>query len=414
MSDKLSTDPYKGVRDFYPEDMYIQKYIFKKWRKTMESFGYQEYSASILEPAEIYKAKTGEEIVSEQTYTFKDRGDREVTLRPEMTPTVARMVAKRKRDLSFPLRWYSIVNLFRYERPQKGRLREHWQLNADIFGIHDIEAEVEVIEIVATLLRNLGLNDSQFEIQINSRRLFEKIFNDMDLDQKQRHDLMKLIDRKKKIDNFDKELQKIIGTDKSFDFDNIQPNEQIETVIDRLKKRGVSNVVFAPEVMRGFDYYTDIVFEVFDTNSENNRSLFGGGRYDNLTGIFGDDGVPVVGFGQGDVTIRDTLETYGLLPTYKPATDIYICPLNDAFFEGASDIALTLREQGLNIAVDYSNRKIGDQIKKADKQKIPYVICVGDDEISTNRVVVKELSTGKEKKMRISTVGKFVKGKKGR
>ena len=144
---KLSTDPYKGVRDFYPDDMAIQKKIFDIWRKNVEKYGYEEYNASILEPAELYKAKTGEEIVNKQTYTFIDRGEREVTLRPEMTPTVARMVAGKKRELAFPLRWYSIPNLFRYEQPQRGRLREHWQLNVDIFGVENIQAEGQINEI---------------------------------------------------------------------------------------------------------------------------------------------------------------------------------------------------------------------------------------------------------------------------
>ena len=141
----LSAEPYKGVRDFYPEDMWMEEYIFETWSYVAESFGYEKYGASVLEPAELYKAKSGEEIINEQTYTFVDRGDREVTLRPEMTPTVARMIAARRHELTLPVRWYSIPNLFRYERPQRGRLREHWQLNCDIFGTSDVSADIEII-----------------------------------------------------------------------------------------------------------------------------------------------------------------------------------------------------------------------------------------------------------------------------
>src|SRR5574343_1388711 len=158
----LSTESYKGVRDCYPEDMAVQNYIFSTWKKVVERFGYSEYNASILEPAELYRAKTGEEIVNEQTYTFKDRGDREVTLRPEMTPSVARMVAAKRRELGFPLRWCSIPNLFRYEQPQRGRLREHWQLNVDIFGVFDLWAEVEVINVAFDLMKKFGASEKDF------------------------------------------------------------------------------------------------------------------------------------------------------------------------------------------------------------------------------------------------------------
>ncbi len=173
---KLSTEPYKGVRDFYPADMAVQSYIFDIWKKTAESFGYEEYGASVLEPANFYKAKSGEEIVNEQTYTFIDRGEREVTLRPEMTPTLARMVAAKKRELVFPLRWYSIPNLFRYEQPQRGRVREHWQLNVDLFGVNGIEADVEVISLAYKIMKNFGAKDEDFEIRVNSRNLLRKIF----------------------------------------------------------------------------------------------------------------------------------------------------------------------------------------------------------------------------------------------
>jgi histidyl-tRNA synthetase len=153
---KIDTEPYKGVRDFFPEDMYVQNYIFEKMRKTATSFGYDEYSASILESTELYKGKTSDEIVNEQTYSFRDRGDREVTLRPEMTPTIARMIASKIKELPLPIRWFSIPNLFRYEKPQRGRLREHWQLNCDIFGIKNIEAEVEVMSLAFNLLSSFG------------------------------------------------------------------------------------------------------------------------------------------------------------------------------------------------------------------------------------------------------------------
>lgn len=406
MSKKLSTDPYKGVRDFCPSEMFIQNYIFSVWRDTLRSFGYDEYGASPLEPSELYKAKSGDEIVNEQTYSFIDRGDREVTLRPEMTPTVARMVAKKYPDVAFPMRWFSMPNLFRYERPQRGRLREHFQLNVDIFGVANIEAETEIIEIASTLLRNFGLNDTQFEIKVNSRMLLNKIFEELGLNEDQKKSLSKLIDKKNKIDDFDEQVEKLIG--KTFDFDSIKPNEQIEALISKLNNRGISNIVFSPEIMRGFDYYTDIVFEVYDTHEDNNRALFGGGRYDNLTEIFGVSDIPIVGFGQGDVTMRDVLETYNLLPERVPSTQICLCPLNEAFFEPSAEIALSLRERGVRVSVDYTGKKVGDQVKKADKRKVPYVAIVGEDEIEKGNLTLKKLSDGSESTLTLSEIPDFI------
>jgi len=250
---KLDTAPYKGVRDFYPEDMAIQNYIFDTWHTVAESFGYVEYSASPLEPTEIYTEKSGMEIVNEQTFTFIDRGNRSVTLRPEMTPTLARMIAARRRNLKFPLRWYSIPNLFRYERPQRGRRREHWQLNCDLLGIAGIEGDKEMISLVYAIMKEFGASNKDFEIRIN--------------------------------------------------------NSDIENL-----KEIAPNLVSDPTLARGQTYYTGIVFEIFDTNKENGRALAGGGRYDNLLEMFEVDPIPAVGFGMGDITISDFLETHKLGP----------------------------------------------------------------------------------------------------
>lgn len=343
---KLDTAPYKGVRDFYPEDQFVQNYIFAKWREVVEQFGYEEYAASVLEPSEIYKEKSGEEIVNEQTFTFKDRGDREVTLRPEMTPTLARMVAARRRELGFPLRWYSIPNLFRYEATQRGRLREHWQLNVDLFGVSTMHADCEMIIIADRIMKNFGAKPEDYEIRINSLSDDPKV---------------------------------------------------LETVIDALKNSKIENIRIDETLARGQAYYTGVVFEFFDTNPENNRSILGGGRYDNLTALFGDSDLPAVGFGAGDVTMRDFLETHGLLPEYKPATKVAIALADLAFTREAVELAKSLRHNGVNTSIDWSGRKIGDQIKNADKNKIPFVIVFGEDEAKSGNYKVKNLATGEEK-----------------
>lgn len=197
---KLGTEPYKGVRDFYPEDMSIEKSIFDIWRKNCQKYGYEEYGASVLEPADLYRAKSGEEIVNEQTYTFTDRGDREVTLRPEMTPTVGRMISARRRELTFPVRWFSIPNLFRYEQPQRGRTREHWQLNADIFGVESSSADIEIINLAYDIVCSYGLKDTDFEIRINNRKVMNYVTKDVfGLSNEQSLKISKLIDKKDKI-----------------------------------------------------------------------------------------------------------------------------------------------------------------------------------------------------------------------
>jgi len=425
-STKLSTDSYKGVRDFYPEDQAIQQYIFDKWSKVAEKFGYNRYDASILEPTELYHAKSGEEMVNEQTYSFVDRGDREVTLRPEMTPTVARMIAAKKRDLGFPARWYSIPNLFRYERPQRGRLREHWQLNVDVFGIASVEADIEIISMADALLKEFGASAADFTIKISSRKLLNSLFSGWyEFSDEQSMRMQKLIDKKAKMspEDFDTEAEKIVG--KAFKFLNLgkksgeyeeamaipnirEAKQELDTVIETLKKRGISNVEYDETIIRGFDYYTGIVFEVFDTNPKNNRSLFGGGRYDELLKIFGEEKVPTVGFGVGDVTMKDFLEVHNLLPKYISSTEIMICVMDNEFNDAANATAEGLRKSGINVAINYSEKKIGDQIKSANKQSIPYIIVIGPVEAEGNTFNIKRLSDSLEITTTLAETAKII------
>lgn len=415
---KLSTDAYKGVRDFFPPEMAVEKAIFDIWRKTVEKYGYEEYGASVLEPAELYRAKSGEEIVNEQTYTFIDRGDREVTLRPEMTPSLARMVAARKRELAFPLRWYSIPNLFRYEQPQRGRVREHWQLNVDIFGVESTAAEIEAVNIAYDITRAYGLKDTDFEIRINNRKVMNYVTRDVfGLDEAAAQKISKLIDKKDKVkpEWFEAAATEVLG-DKTKKFLTLlnsknfeefaaglpQTNEEhvglkeIREVIAGLERLGITNARFDQTLMRGFDYYTGIVFEVYDLNPLNRRSVFGGGRYDDLLSLFGNEKVPAVGFGAGDVIARDLMETYGTLPKNDAAADLALIVVGEQNTPYALDLAQSFRAKGIRVAVDLSNKKVGDQIKNADKRAIPRIICIGDEEVKNGKLRMKILATGEE------------------
>jgi histidyl-tRNA synthetase len=413
-NEKLGTESYKGVRDFYPEDHAIFMYLTGAMRKTAQMFGYVEYHASILEPAELYKAKTSEEIVSEQTYTFVDRGGREVTLRPEMTPTVARMVAAKRRELGFPLRLFSIPNVFRYERPQRGRLREHWQLNVDLFGSTSAHAYAEIIRVAHALMLRLGAKESDFEIKVGSRNFLNALKHELKLSDESGKKLFGLLDRRSKMQKgeFAREISDLGIAAELLESDKVP--DDVAEVLKILETQGVTNAAFAPEIVRGFDYYSGVVFEVFDTHPDNNRSLFGGGRYDNLTALFDNEKVPGVGFGMGDVTMKDFLEVRGLLPSYAPATEVYIAIASEDALPNAERLAEALRTENIATAIDFGDKKLADQIKAASKHKIPYLIVVGEDEASSGIYKVKNLETGEETQLEVADIASFLETKRVR
>lgn len=418
----LSTQPYKGTRDFYPEDKRVQKYMFSVLRKVAESFGYQEYDAPIVEPIELYMSKTSEEIVVEQTFVFTDRGGRTVTLRPEMTPSVSRLVAGKRQELAYPLRWYSIPNLWRYERPQAGRLREHWQLNVDLFGVGGIEADHEIILLADKILKEFGAKPENYTIRLNSRQLLNWILLDsLQFDQAQIQPLARLIDKRDKLSEKDfktaasallgpaqqesdalSKLQDLMKVKTLGDLPLVAQQypaaKQLQQLMRLLIASGVQSAVFDLSLMRGFDYYTDIVFEVYDNNPENNRSMFGGGRYDALVGAFGVEPVPTVGFGMGDVTLQMFLEGHKLMPKFEPETDATVVLIGDVY-EAAQETLATLRDEDLRLAVDTTGRKIDAQLKSAVKSTIPYVIFLGEHELSAKRFKLKDLRSGDEKEL---------------
>lgn len=403
---KLSLQPYKGARDFYPEDKRKQKYMFGVIRRVVESFGYQEYDAPMIEPFDIYAAKTGEEIVNQQLYSFEDRGGRKVAIRPEMTPSVSRMVAAKRQELAYPLRWYSIPNLWRYERPQRGRLREHWQLNVDVFGIEGAEAETELIQIADSVLRAFGANESMYEIRINSRLFLEERVTNAGV-KTSLTDVVRLVDAYEKLsrEEFDSRMREHVeNPDELYSFfENSDPTEQIKKIIEHLNSLGMNNVKFVPTLARGFEYYTDIVFEVFDTNPDNNRSMFGGGRYDGLVGAFGVEPVPTVGFGMGDVTLQNFLESNNLLPNLSPETQVTFILIGDVY-DAAQNYVQTLREAGINVSVDPTSRKIDSKIKNAFKAGVENVVFAGEKEIENKKFMLKNLKSGTEEELSIEDI----------
>lgn len=415
----LSSSPYKGTRDWYPEDKRVQNYIFDIWRQTAESFGYEEYGAPLLEPLEVYAAKSGQELVNEQTYVFTDRGDRRVAIRPEMTPTISRMVAARRQELAYPARLYSIANFMRYERPQRGREREFWQLNLDIFGVDTMLADVEIISYGSEMLKSFGATPDMFAIKINNRKVIDVMMRDyLGLDEVQAHLMTKLFDRKNKIpaDEFRDQAIEIFGASEAAvglkkiselllakDIEALPKElaehpalQDVTKLFIELKKAKVTNAVFDITLMRGLDYYTGTVFEFYDTDPENNRSLFGGGRYDGLVGLFGAEPISAVGMAPGLTTTELFLRSHKLLPEMGSTTEAYILVLGEEVRDNAVKLAHELRSEGVKVELDITGRKLDKQIKTALKKHIPFMIFVGSDEVKKEVYTFKDTSSEAE------------------
>lgn len=394
----LSTQPYKGTRDYYPEDKFVQNYIFDAWRRVVERFGYQEYGAPLLEPIDVYAAKSGQELVNDQTYTFTDRGGRIVSIRPEMTPTVSRLVAGKRQELAYPARLYSIANFMRYERPQRGREREFWQLNVDLFGADTTAADAEIISIADAILKELGGAPEDYVIRVNNRHFIHFMMTQyLGLDEVQSQQMIKLFDRRTKMtdqdfadqtllilhDENNDRLEKVLSLLDARSIEalpeELQQSEaltSLQELFALLGRHGVTSAVFDATLMRGLDYYTGTVFEVFDTHPDNNRSLFGGGRYDGLVGLFGAEPISAVGVAPGGTMLENFLSVRGLVPDYTTTTDVYIAVIGDAY-DRALSIAGQLRGRNIRVELEVSQRKLDKQLKTALKKRIPHVLFVG-------------------------------------
>ena len=414
----LSTQPYKGTRDFYPEDMRLRNWFFGKIRKTLENAAFDEYNGPMLESLELYAAKSGEEIANKQTYNFVDRGDRSVAIRPEMTPTVARMVAAKMNDLSFPLRWFSIPNMYRYEATQRGRLREFWQLNVDIFGCDTYEADLETIVSAIRIMLSFGADETMFTVRINNRRFFNDVIAAISGGDTDKSKLVsKVIDKKNKIPRevYEKELtalgltsEQISRIDELYGMsvadataicpDSVGANE-LRLLFEALEKLGLSKYcIFDFGIIRGLDYYTGTVFEVFDNAPENNRAMFGGGRYDNLVGLFVKNAkISGVGYGMGDVTLENFLVTHGLVPEILGEdVKVLVTRFDDVPYEEYVAITNKLRDAEVTASVYLGSKKFGKQIDYAVKNNYSHVVIMGGSELAEKKVKIKDLITREE------------------
>ena len=414
----LNKQPYKGTRDFFPKDKRVRDYLFSVMTKTAESFGYESYDGPLLEEVELYKAKSGEELINEQIYSFTDRGDRFVAIRPEMTPTVARMVAQVHREAAKPLRWFSIPNLFRYEKPQRGRVREHWQFNCDIFGAPGRLGEVEILSVAIELFQNFGANSSHFEILLNDRAIVDTVFKTMmGASEEQTYRLYKIVDKAKKVtqEALHKMVKEVGLEEKSENiffhylqlstFDGVkhflEKHEQTEIAaqfdifVTVLNNAGLSEFIkYDPTIVRGLDYYTGIVFEIFDKHPDNRRALCGGGAFANLLQIFNETPLQGVGLGLGDVTLRDFLEVHNLLPNLDlPENDVMMTFQDNGGLEETLKLAKALRKNNLKVVTGLEALKFNKVFPTAEKKGVKFVTLMGSDEIAQKKIQLKNLTT---------------------
>ena len=399
----------KGTRDFYPEQMATRIWLYNTMRAVAESFGYQEYEAPILESLDLYAAKSGEELVKEQSYVFTDRGGSEITLRPELTPSLARMIAQKQNELNFPVRWWSFGPFWRYERPQKGRTREFFQWNVDMLGVSSPEADAENAAVLATFFQRVGLSPQQVMIKVNNRRLIDDRFDAYDIPKDQRPAVSSWIDRREKMTP---EAWTAYGKDIGLSPEQITNLREMLADKDLWKQSaeltrffavidalGLSDfITFDASIMRGLLYYTGTVFEAWEVGGDIKRSILGGGRYDNLTSDVGGDPIPGVGFAMGDVVITLILEKYGLLPkdlNINPAP-VFVTVFDDEWLLESFKLASELRRAGLNVVCYPEAVKLQKQFKYADRIGAKVTLVLGPDEVEKGQVAVKNLMNSEQ------------------
>ena len=393
----------KGTRDFYPEDMAVRSWLLSMLRKVSESFGYQEYEAPYLEKLELYAAKSGEELVKKQSFTFQARDGEEITLRPELTPSLARMVAQKQGQLVYPMRWWSFGPFWRYEQPQKGRTREFFQWNIDLIGANSPEADAELIAIAVSFFKDVGLRSDQVRIAVNSRRLMNAELEALGLGEEGRKTVFRVIDRRDKMAPAEWRAYAIESGLNEEQVDGIvrlsgdkelwRKADDLCRVFDIIERMGLREYVeFDPEVIRGLDYYTGTVFEA--QARKGGRAIFGGGRYDNLVGAVGGDPVGGVGFAMGDVMISVLMREFGLIPELKnvPAETL-VTVFDEEGLPDAFALSSELRAQGLKVIVYPEAAKLQKQLKYADRVGVRYVVIAGPDERAAGQVTLKDLGT---------------------
>ncbi|MCC7118557.1 MAG: histidine--tRNA ligase [Anaerolineales bacterium] len=406
MANKIQT--VKGTREFYPEQMALRTFIYGKVRAAAQAFGYQEYDGPFIESIDLYAAKSGEELVKKQSFTFEDRGGDLVTLRPELTPSLARMIAAKQNELTYPVRWWSFGPFWRYEQPQKGRAREFFQWNIDMLGVNSPQADAELVAVAATFLASVGLTPDKATIYVNNRRLMDSEFDKLQIPAERRLEVSNLVDRRSKMDaaKWDANAFEIGLNQVQLDglksilsnFELWKESDELTSFFSALEALGVSAYVkYDPNIMRGLLYYTGTVFEAFETSGSLKRAILGGGRYDNLLADVGGQPLSGVGFAMGDVVIGIILQEQGLLPSFNPTpANVLVTLFDGTLLSQAFELCAQLRKAGINTLVYPEPAKLQKQFKFADKMKVKLALVLGPDEAEQGLVVIKNLESGEQ------------------
>jgi len=413
--------PVKGTREFYPPEMALRNWLYEKIKSVSQSFGYLEYDGPFLEPIDLYAAKSGEELVKEQSFTFPDRGGNLITLRPELTPSLARMVAQKQHQLNYPLRWWSFGPFWRYEKPQKGRTREFFQWNIDMVGAQSPQADAELIAICAEFFKLIGLGPDKVQILVNDRELMDQQLSKVGIRSDLKKTTLNIIDRQDKM-NFTswKSFALESGlSDEQFSALNLllenkdlfRESDSLLQVFSSLEAMGLRDyIAFDAKIVRGLDYYNGTVFEARDVG-KSMRAILGGGRYDNLVGDVGGDALTGVGFAMGDVVLPLILEDYELLPDVRvDPTQIMVTIFDETHFNISQKIATGLRKAGFNVQTYPEDEKLGKQFKNTAKMGIRYAVVIGPEETQKGVVQVKDMKTREQEEVSQAELAEYFSG----
>jgi histidyl-tRNA synthetase len=419
----MDLKPPRGTRDFFPEDMRLRNWLFGHFREVARQFGFEEYDTPVLEKEALYIRKAGEEITG-QLYNFEDKGGRKVALRPEMTPSLARLILQKGGALSLPAKWYSIPQCWRYERMTRGRKREHYQWNMDVFGVADVTAEAELLGAITTFFQRIGLTAEDIGIKVSSRKLLQGVLDQLGVREDQFAAVCVLVDKLEKLPREaiqtemtelgldDARIDGIIDALSLRDIDGLERilGAEHEAVHDLRKLFDLANdygfadwLVFDASVVRGLAYYTGIVFEAFDRGATL-RAVCGGGRYDRLLSTFGGKDLPACGFGFGDVVIVELLKDKGLLPKLESTIDDVVFAFDSALRGAAMKVAQTLRESGRAVDLILEAKKVKWAFKHADRRGALRMVLVAPDEWAQGQVRVKDLQSGTEENVALDAL----------
>ena len=416
----IDLQPVKGTRDFFPDEMRLRNWLFEVWRNVSVQAGFEEYDTCVLEHEELYIRKAGDEI-SKQLYSFEDKGGRRLSLRPEMTPSLARLVLRHKKSLSFPIKWFSMPQCFRYERMTKGRRREHFQWNADIIGQAEIVAEAEILMLLISACELMGLSAKEIRVFINDRRILNSILSQISVPQEMHSEVLVIMDKRDKIsiealskllqdigmsttqvDQLNEYLLKSDLIELKKDLNDTQGIDELQNLMDMMETAGfIDYLQFDISIVRGLSYYTGAVFEV-NSPAKQHRAICGGGRYDSLLSTYGGEIVPAVGFGFGDVVVLDVLKDLERFPELPRKLDYTIIPFAREQVGTALNIAAILRQQGSTVDCNFSMKKMKKTLQQAGESGAAKAILLFPDELSENKVVIRDLRLHEQNPIKIN------------